>query len=144
MDPDFNIDKITLSCLVSRKHKRHLGDKILSSSEWMNYDTTHSFQQELYNTIEENREYIYKTFCELLDNPCQKEKLQHTFKKFIDCLIYEKDLNNNSNSIYDEEDENKEDDENMFTECVDLRETEESIKPSKIEYWKMQQLFRKP
>lgn len=143
-ESSFNVDKITLSCLVSSKHKRHLGDKILTSNEWMDYDTRPSVRQELYNTIEENREYIMGIFNDLLDTPSQKGKLQHTFEKFIDCLIKEKDLDNNSCTIYDDQDENKEDDETMFTECVDLRQTEEVREPSKMEYWKMQQLFKRP
>jgi hypothetical protein len=153
---NFNVDEITLSCLVNRKHQKHFVKNKTDES----FMST-SFQE----SIQENLPYLVQRFEYYCTNTPKQPNVQHHLEKLIELLLRERnqtsleenDMNaslkqgdhcdenddENEDDGYDRGDED--DDDYMFgSNCKDMISSGQARQPSTIEYWKMQQVFKRP
>lgn len=134
---DFDVDKLTLSCLVNRKHHKHLGDTF--STDMFSPKTSY-----IEEAIQEHLPYLVQKFEYYCTHQSESIKVQHHMEKLIELLLREREDDSNKDHIMEDEYGSKEkDEETLFGgDCTDLRETGEARQPTAIEYWKMQQVFK--
>lgn len=127
----FDVDKLTLECLVN-KTSYH---KYLAKKEPSTFLENSTFLQ----NIQENKDKLLELISQYIDEPTHipHKNMKDLFQTFmIDCLeVIEK----REVSSSDENEDIPKDDE-MFSQCDDTR-----IEPKNpIEFWKMEQVFKKP
>lgn len=156
----FNVDQVTLACLVSSKHKKALGE--MNSQYASLLDNSNQMRQQpatniFYDTVQENRSWLLSTFESMLDDPTYSNlhlqtngKIQYTFQQYVETLLRDRErsigpskkLYADAEYDYASEDENEDEPMLFGNDCKDLRKEDEARQPSNIEYWKMQQVFR--
>lgn len=146
----FNVDQVTLACLVSNKHKKVLEEMnpqyaALLNDTRMSYNSSSPASSLFYDTIQENREWLLQTFSFMLDNPVHTNT---KFQPFVESLLRDRSTGHGK-KIYEDatydciSDEEHDDEPVLFgKDCKDLRAEGAAREPSKIEYWKMQHVFR--